>query len=331
MHKSLRYPRYKLTLELLQVGSTNSLLIQQKDRYCDCLVDLDENFASISSPSLRAALALSAADRRWIDLLTQAVSETWDETDPSRPTTHGYAGSEEFLRLQFEEYLLALLSAEKYHQYLQVHNKDSDSKSLLAGIDGDPVLDFSPAFLDAWRDTENYKLWHRTTDSHLFDIVEPRHPCAGGLTIEDVQRRLASQVAELHLDERYRETREVVGKRLADGKVLATSAINKVWSDIEVMREAQRKRAEEARAASETDGSRSSSEKPRLQRPDAQQAQASVAAAGQRAGAYLSSWGAWASEKRKIGWRAPSGSSEATSERKDAHDTHPKTVDEDTT
>ena len=33
-----------------------------------------------------------------------------------------------------------------------------------------------------------------------------------------------------------------------------------------------------------------------------QQAQANVAAASHRAGAYLSSWGAWAAEKRKAGW-----------------------------
>jgi hypothetical protein len=57
--------------------------------------------------------------------------------------------------------------------------------------------------------TDNFKIFHNYTgglpigelpdavthksflDSHLFDIVEPRHPCAGGLTIEDVQRRLA--------------------------------------------------------------------------------------------------------------------------------------------
>lgn len=32
------------------------------------------------------------------------------------------------------------------------------------------------------------------------------------------------------------------------------------------------------------------------------QAQASVQAASSRAGAYLSSWGAWAAEKRKKGW-----------------------------
>lgn len=293
------------------VGSTNSLLIQQKDRYCDLLVDLDENAISILSPTLRAALTLSTADRRWIDFLSQQVNDTWDETDPSRPKTHGYAGSEEFIRLQFEEYLLALLSAEKYHQYLLQH-KDGDPKALLADVEGDPSIEFAPVFLEAWRETENYKLWNRTTDSHLFDIVEPRHPCAGGLTIEDVQRRLAAQVAELHLDERFSQTREVVNKRLADGRTQVSSAFNKVWADIEVMREAQRKRSEEARATASSPSPPQSAgnvEKGapaamsgKHQKPDMQQAQASVAAASQRAGAYLSSWGAWAAEKRRSAW-----------------------------
>jgi hypothetical protein len=31
-------------------------------------------------------------------------------------------------------------------------------------------------------------------DSHLFDIVEPRHPCTGALTLEDIQRRLTQYV-----------------------------------------------------------------------------------------------------------------------------------------
>ena len=110
------------------VGSTNSLLVQQKDRYCDVLIDLDDNAITISSPSLRAAAALSAADRRWIDFITQAVNDTWDPSDVSRPSTHGYAGSEEFIRLQFEEYLLALLSSAKYHNYLATHN-DGDTNT----------------------------------------------------------------------------------------------------------------------------------------------------------------------------------------------------------
>ncbi|KAI5283596.1 late secretory pathway protein avl9, partial [Ascosphaera aggregata] len=60
---------------------------------------------------LESALALTAADRRWINLLTQTINDTWDDAHPEQPKTHGYLGSEEFIRLQFEEYLLALLSS----------------------------------------------------------------------------------------------------------------------------------------------------------------------------------------------------------------------------
>lgn len=283
------------------LGSTNSLLLSQKERYCDIIINLDENLIEVLSPSLRHATTLSTADRRWMDFLTQAVNDTWDESDPSRPKTHGYAGSEEFIRLQFEEYLFAFLSAEKYHQYLSKQSA-GDPKALLADVEGDPSIEFATTFRDAWQQTENYKLWQRLTDLHLFDIVEPRHPCAGGLTIEDVQRRLATQVAELHLDERFNQTREVVNERLAAGRTQVTSAFNRVWADIEVMREAQRKRGEEARAAAAA--ASAADEKAPPQSGAAQQAQANVQAASQRASAYLSSWGSWAAEKRKQGWRA---------------------------
>jgi hypothetical protein len=101
------------------VGSTNSLLLQQKDRYSDILVNLDDHTVNITSSSLRQASVLSTPDRRWIDFLTQTVYDTWDESNPSRPKDHGYAGSEEFIRMQFEEYLLAMLASVKYKLYVE--------------------------------------------------------------------------------------------------------------------------------------------------------------------------------------------------------------------
>ena len=86
------------------------------------------------------------------------------------------------------------------------------------------------------------------------------------------------------------------------------------------MREAQRKRAEVAnlgtvRAGSDA-GESPSEHRPPTQRfaargPDLTAAQASVQAAGQKAGAYISSWGTWASERRK-GWTkgSPNASNE---------------------
>ena len=346
------------------VGSTNSLLLQQKDRYSDILINLDEKTSTITSTSLRAALVLTTPDRRWIDFLTQAVVDTWDEANPTRPKTMGYAGSEEFIRLQFEEYLLAFLSAVKYRQHVEKHH--NDPKALLSDVDGDPASEFGSDFVHAWMQTENYQLWNKSTESNLFDIVEPVHPCTGGLTVDDVQRRLASQIKELGLDEKVREGREVLGRAAGEvgkaayaGKEGMRNVMEKVWADIEVMREAQRKRAEESRraeAGKHITGGSLFGEKAqpnkckqshrrlvfevdanysfKVKAPDFSYAQASVQAAGKSAGAYLSSWGAWAAEKRKTGWGGkgavttptttppPSNTSTIRSSADEKHDKH---------
>ena len=268
---------------------------------------LDEIAITITSASLRTALSLSAADRRWIDFLSQTVSDTWDPFNPSRPRTLGYLGSEEFIRLQFEEYLLALLSATKYHLYLSKH------PPVPGHAEGDPITDFNPDFLLHWQQTSCYALFDTHTDSHLFDIVEPRHPTAGNLTFDDIQRRIALQIQELNLDDRLATGKEALNKHLATGQEKVYNAFTKIRADVAAMQKARRERAEAAAEASKENRSRSGSPAPdddektagqsRLssRAADIAAAQASVQTASQKAGAYISSWGAWASERRK-GW-----------------------------
>ncbi|KAK1752074.1 late secretory pathway protein AVL9 [Echria macrotheca] len=288
------------------VGSTNSLLLQQRDRYSDILINLDEDTINIISTSLKAALQLSVPDRRWIDFITQNVNDTWDEANPNRPKTLGYVGSEEFIRLQFEEYLLSLISSVKYHNHLTKYG--NNPRMLLPHIEGDPSHDYGQDFVEAWKRTENYRIWNTHTDSHLFDIVEPKHPCAGGLTIDDVQRRIAQQVQDLHLDERFAVGREVLGRNLAASKEKASTMFNKLYADMEALREAQRKRAEEAKQQQQTgEGEKNGGG------VDLTKAQQTVASAGVKAGAFVSSWAAWAGEKRKAaGWGRSSSSTTPT-------------------
>jgi hypothetical protein len=235
-------------------------------------------------------------------------------------------GSEEFIRLQFEEYLLALLSCMKYHEELNSFTagdpgRRSRDQLEAFNIEGDPALEFNVEFLEMWQNTSNYALFKRlTSDALLFSIVEPRHPCAGGLTIDDVQRRLSQQVADLHLDERVRESREALNRHISTGQKKVSAAFNNFWSDIEAMREAQRKKNEEKAPQSQRSSLDKGPSPPfspsdtasvhstsgsswfggrKAPQVDISQAQASVSAAGQRAGAYLNSWSTWASEKRK--------------------------------
>ena len=218
----------------------------------------------------------------------------------------GYVGSEEFIRLQFEEYLLSLISAVKCHNYLQLHS--SNIKVMLPQVDGDPAIDFGADWIEAWTRSENYKIWDQYTDSHLFDIVDPKHPCAGGLTIDDVQRRIAEQVKEFHLDERFAVGKEVLGRNLQAGKEKASTVFNKLYADMEVFRETQRKKHEEARREAHRNGQPS----PNFIPSDLNGAKQTVQSVGSKAGAYIGSWGTWMGEKRKTGWGRNSSGSQTT-------------------
>lgn len=215
----------------------------------------------------------------------------------------GYVGSEEFIRLQFEEYLLSLISSVKCHSYLTHHAHNP--KAQLPQVDGDPTQDFGTDWVDAWTRTENYRIWEGHTDSHLFDVVEPKHPCAGGLTIDDVQRRIAEQVKEFHLDERFAVGKEALGRNLQAGREKASTVFNRLYADMEALRETQRRKHEEQKR----DGSAS----PGFQGPDLNGAKQTVQSVGSKAGAYIGSWGAWVGEKRKTGWgRSASGNNTTT-------------------
>ena len=346
------------------VGSTNSLLLQQKDRYADILINLDESSVTISSPSLRTALALSAADRRWIDFITQTVNDTWDPENPGRPKNLGYAGSEEFLRLQFEEYILALLSSAALRTHLQSHPQPIPSAKK-AGSEAstelqttstnsaqDPTADFNPDFISDWTTTPNYQLFTQlTSEAGIFDVIAPSHPTAGGLSVEDVQRRLAQQVADLHLDDRMREGREMLNRGLATGK----ERVNRFWAEIEARRvrsQQRRKTTSRSRSKSSTrtsadsastmspggtslDWKESSNSSPgkatgqqisttastwatalrerasKVQRPDASQMQASAKETAAKTQAYFNSWGSWARERGKEWQESRKGTTES--------------------
>lgn len=172
----------------------------------------------------------------------------------------------------------------------------------LPHVEYDPAHDFGVDWIDAWTRSENYRIWEANTDSHLFDIVEPKHPCAGGLTIDDVQRRIAEQVRELGLDERFAVGKEAVGKGWQVGREKAGSLLGKLYADMEGLREAQRRKAEEA-------AERAEKEKEAREANGAVGggfgggvAPTTVQTVQSKAGAYIGSWGSWVGEKRKTGW-----------------------------
>lgn len=172
----------------------------------------------------------------------------------------GFAGSEDAIRFQFEEYVLSLLSSMAYQVYhesmSEAHIPASVSNTEHYPDPADTASDFNPEYLAMWRETNNFTLFNRLTEEHrVFDIIEPRHPTAGGLNVEDVQRRVSQTVAELHLDERVREGREQLGKTFASGKERVGAGVARFWAEVEKAREQrQQGRPQSSRNPSQTRG-----------------------------------------------------------------------------
>jgi len=58
----------------------------------------------------------------------------------------------------------------------------------------------------------------------------------------------------MHLNERLEKSRDALGQQLAAGQQKVSSAYNRLWAEMEAIREAQRKKAEEQRLAAEKEG-----------------------------------------------------------------------------
>lgn len=99
-----------------------------------------------------------------------------------------FTGSEDFIRMQFEEYILALLSSVKYSTYVERH---ADDAILLAEVDGDPSADFGVDWVHHWKTTENYRIFEKFTGRNHSSLSIPE---AGPAMANDVtiQRTISS-------------------------------------------------------------------------------------------------------------------------------------------
>lgn len=167
----LKAPETKFFL----VGSTNSLLLAPQNRVADIIVYVDTDNVEVINSSLNSALELSLYDKKWMDMVVSAVVNTWDPEDPGRPKGLGFYGSEDFVRLQFEDYLKGLLSAVKYDKFFARANHLKQPMPTLRQTGPNEIKYFHNNWIKEWRTTNNFRIFSKFTDDELFDIVEPRH------------------------------------------------------------------------------------------------------------------------------------------------------------
>lgn len=171
------------------VGSTNSLLIENCP--ADIIVQMDQSTVEIKNSKLKNLLALSASDKKWMDYIVQAVVDTWDPEDPWRPKGLGFHGSEDFVRQQFEDYIMGLMSSVKYDSFLSRFGNSPPKTMLLREVNGNPMKLFNQNWVQEWRSTTNFRIFSKITDNEVFDIVEPRH-MVSTLSVNEAHQRSLS-------------------------------------------------------------------------------------------------------------------------------------------
>lgn len=155
------------------VGSTNTLLIESS--LADLVVHMDNDSVEICTSTLKNSLSLSPSDKKWMDSVVSSVVDTWDPEDPWRPKGLGFQGSEDFVRQQFEDYIMGLISSVKYDTFLSRFGNSPPKAMMLREVEGNPIKLYNMNWVNEWRTTNNYRIFSGITDDEIFDIVEPKH------------------------------------------------------------------------------------------------------------------------------------------------------------
>ncbi|KLO05626.1 hypothetical protein SCHPADRAFT_1002797 [Schizopora paradoxa] len=209
-------------------GTTNTIVTQQNE--IDLLINIETNTFEFKDPKLERLVALTAADRKWMDDIVKDVNEGWSESSSEQITGLKFKGSEDYLRSKFEDYVSSALSCVKYSDFLM---KGTNADVLITGgVDGadvNGIQDFNPLWIAEFRKTNAFEVWNRITDPMLFDIIEARHPCVNKPNVvADIGLRLQEGIQDLRLDEQLAPTREVLSRTFAQGSTSFLKAVGGV-------------------------------------------------------------------------------------------------------
>ncbi|XP_055934562.1 late secretory pathway protein AVL9 homolog isoform X2 [Argiope bruennichi] len=150
------------------VGATN-ILFKQKKQLFDVIIEVDDGKIEIIDPDLKKQLNLTTEDLRFADHIVRHVME--DRQDVFLDGT-GWEGGDEWLRSQFKLYLLSLMRT-----------------SEIEG-NGKELEPFNPSFVNAWKQTHNYKMWSCSLHSGILE-VNPGHPFQGQLSMADMKLKFS--------------------------------------------------------------------------------------------------------------------------------------------
>ncbi|EZA52975.1 hypothetical protein DMN91_009118 [Ooceraea biroi] len=197
------------------VGATN-VLFKQKKQLIDVLVEVENTRIETTDPELRRQLHLTTEDLRFADYVVRHVAEPRKDIFLDGV---GWEGGDEWIRTQFRVYLLSMLRTS-----VQQDTRQSDH--------------YNAAFMSAWRGTNNYKAWYNASKPEIHNI-EPGHPFAGQLSVQDMKLRLSHTMQNTESGRKLNQAMASTGRAVATtGKAVggalsqAKGAFSNWWSTL---------------------------------------------------------------------------------------------------
>lgn len=151
------------------MGTSNALILNQKSKLADVLINIDTLSVEIINHELVQPLTLSSYDKKWMTQIINYVTSSWSDS------YSGYLGSDDYIRWQFEDYLIGLLASAKYDNFLKKFDGSPPVELLLKEVDTNQLKHFNTNFVENWKKTKNYKLFNEFTDENIFDVFDPKH------------------------------------------------------------------------------------------------------------------------------------------------------------
>lgn len=154
----------ELNSSAFMVGCSNMLILNQAAHYkIDLVVNLDS--CQLSYPNKKSEeLLLSHYDKKFIQGLMNSNSNE-----------DAFVGSDDFIRYQFEDYIRSLLSTMRFHQYMNKFKSAPPGFDVSTNKHFGSLKTFNEAFVEAWLDTKNFKIWDALCDDFIFNFHDPLH------------------------------------------------------------------------------------------------------------------------------------------------------------
>lgn len=158
------------------IGCSNLLFVKQlKDLGVDIVVNLDSYDVTYPNGSI-SEISLSTYDKNFIsNLISNCSNEQILKSE-------NFVGNDDYIRYQFEDYLLSLLSTvrftqyvNKFHQYPPGFSGDGNSNNEDDNAFNGDYNCFNASFVNKWLTTKNFEIWDMTCDEFVFNFVKPRH------------------------------------------------------------------------------------------------------------------------------------------------------------